>query len=99
MSTVSTKKRLHLTHVPQFIHLNKANSDTIYSCISVDRCKEFEIMVIHHDESKIISNSVMKKSQQTFAGVIFESKQKFFLVLKTMDEDVLDIDVEIQYSS
>lgn len=98
MSTVLTKLCLHVTPLPQFIHVNKANSDTIYHCISVDRSKEFKAMVIHHDESRIISHSGMMKSQRGyFTGVIFESKQKFFLVLTAIDKNVLDIDVEIQY--
>ena len=99
-----TRTRLSLQPRPQLIDLNKeyVNCEINFECKSADATKDFEVLVINQDQLDTVdlSNLEMKRTRGGFVSgniVADENKQQnYFLVVKGINEDPVDVDLEIR---
>lgn len=101
--TMRTKTRLVLGRRHQLIDLNKeyVNFDINFEVRSSDASKDFEMLVINQEQLNTIdlTNLAMKKTRSGYISgniVSDENKyQNYFLVIRALDEEPLDVDLDI----
>jgi len=99
-----TRTRLTLQPRHQLIDLNKeyVNCEINFECKAADATKDFEVLVVNQDQLDTVDLSTleMKRTRGGFVSgniVADENRrQNYFLVIKGVTEDPIDVDLDIR---